>query len=219
MQVSEQAQRSVSDVFVLAKHCHCWAWKKIRDDSLTGLNAGLFVNADSVNTFGLEEINRAVTVLGVFTSLLEHGGMLLGSHRGLASRSLEIGQQLYNFLFEHVRFFTAFDTDEPLPVVSPTSPPYADGIMLQPDRLLNRLVVVPLEEGQDDSTTLSERNLGRLGSGKPFQNISFCLFHRNLLNTWTNCQIELSVWDRPNVVADGKGNQWRCGASFASRLQ
>jgi len=74
----------------------------------------------------------------------------------------------------------AFDLDQSRPMVSPPSPPNTDGIVMQSDRLLDRLVVVAIKCQKDDLAPLSQRNARRLCFGDFLQNGLLFLGHDDL---------------------------------------
>ncbi len=112
--------------------------------------------------------------------LFKNSGLLLGRDSWLAPGPLSIGEQLRDGLLKDVRFLGAFDLNETLPVVSPPSPPRPDGIMLKPDFPFDCLIVVTLKSQQDDSATLCQGNLGRLGFGELQQNCMLLFGHNDL---------------------------------------
>jgi hypothetical protein len=82
--------------------------------------------------------------LGLHT-LFKNCGLLLGRDSGFAPGPLTIGKQLLDLLFKDVRLLGTFDIDKTLPVVTPPTPPRSDGIMLKPNILFDRFIVVAFQ--------------------------------------------------------------------------
>ena len=112
--------------------------------------------------------------------LFKNCSLLLGRDIGLTPGPRSIRKQLRDFMFKDVRLLSALDIDQSLPVVTPPSPPRPDGIMLKPDLLFDRFIVVAVKGQQNDPTTLRQGNLGRFGFGELQQNSVLFFGHNDL---------------------------------------
>ena len=122
--------------------------------------------------------DRTLTIFRILAGLLENRGLLLWGNGWLPTASRLVGQQRSNFLLEHVRLFSAFDADEPLPVIPPPPAPDSNRIVLQANFLLNRLIIFAFKGEQDDSTALGKRNL-RCPCGRELFQDGVLLFGHN----------------------------------------
>ena len=93
---------------------------------------------------------------------------------------MSIGKQLLDFLFKDVRLLGTFDIDNTLPVVTPPPPLRSDGIMLKPNILFDRFIVVTFKGQQDDSAAPCQRNRGRYSLGELEQNGALSFGHSDL---------------------------------------
>jgi len=131
--------------------------------------------------FAMRPLGDWAIALGrIFAGFLKDRRLLFFSHNSLPTSPRQVGKQSNDFLFQNMGLLRAFDLDQSRPMVSPPSPPNTDGIVMQSDRLLDRLVVVAIKCQKDDLAPLSQRNARRLCFGDFLQNGLLFLGHDDL---------------------------------------